>query len=252
MVPVHSYRIWFTPRTGSTLLCKGLESTAIAGQPGEHFNTDSLIKHYKTDQYHDFKNQLWQLGTSPNGVLGIKHSMFQKRYKAIFSELLKMRNIENSLELNHDNIWSDLFPNCQHIFLTRRNKIRQAVSWWKAIKDEVWHLNSTDNQKETDAFYEEHYNFDALLHLLKEANLRECAIQDYFEKYQIQALTLVYEDFIQNFEESILSILRYLNLDTKESTVGEMFYKKTATDRSEKWVQRFRKDLQAQMEHPTW
>ena len=35
MKPEISYTIWFTQRTGSTLLCKALESTGIAGQPEE-------------------------------------------------------------------------------------------------------------------------------------------------------------------------------------------------------------------------
>ena len=143
-----------------------------------------------------------------------------------------MRNIKNSDDLNHDNIWSDIFPNCQHIFLTRRNKIRQAVSWWKAINNNIWHLKSNDISKETDSFYEKHYDFDALSHLFKEANLRECAIQAYFEKYQIKPLTLVYEDYIQNFEESIYTVINYLGLNENEIKVDKMFYKKTATDLS--------------------
>ncbi len=37
MRPVKSYAIWFSQRTGSTLLCKTLESTGIAGKPEEFF-----------------------------------------------------------------------------------------------------------------------------------------------------------------------------------------------------------------------
>ena len=33
--PQLSYTIWFSQRTGSTLLCKGLKSTGIAGNPSE-------------------------------------------------------------------------------------------------------------------------------------------------------------------------------------------------------------------------
>ena len=38
MKPEKSYRIWFSNRNGSTLLCQGLEQTGIAGKPGEYFN----------------------------------------------------------------------------------------------------------------------------------------------------------------------------------------------------------------------
>lgn len=35
MKPNLSYIIWFSQRTGSTLLCQALESTGIAGRPAE-------------------------------------------------------------------------------------------------------------------------------------------------------------------------------------------------------------------------
>jgi len=35
MKPELSYTIWFSQRTGSTLLCKALASTRIAGNPNE-------------------------------------------------------------------------------------------------------------------------------------------------------------------------------------------------------------------------
>ena len=38
MKPRLPYTIWFSQRTGSTLLCKALESTGIAGKPNEWFN----------------------------------------------------------------------------------------------------------------------------------------------------------------------------------------------------------------------
>lgn len=37
MEPKLSYTIWFTQRTGSTLLCQALEGTGIAGVPNEWF-----------------------------------------------------------------------------------------------------------------------------------------------------------------------------------------------------------------------
>ena len=39
MKPRLSYTIWFSQRTGSTVLCKALESTGIAGKPNEWLYT---------------------------------------------------------------------------------------------------------------------------------------------------------------------------------------------------------------------
>ena len=35
--PTRSYLVCATPRSGSTLLCEGLESTGVAGRPREYF-----------------------------------------------------------------------------------------------------------------------------------------------------------------------------------------------------------------------
>lgn len=255
MTPTTSYRIWFTPRTGSTLLCKGLESTGIAGQPGEFLNLingETLREKYNVSNYEELKSTIWNLGTSPNGVFGLKHSRFTSRTRILFEELLQLRGLNKVTDINEEEVWSHLFPNSQHIFLTRRNKIRQAVSWWKAINDNVWHLQTGKKQESEASFYEKKYDFNALNHLFKEAMLRECTIQAYFSKHQISPLTLVYEDFVQDFEATIKSIINYLNIDYDQVNIGEKYYNKTANDYSEEWVQRFRKELQEKMGHEIW
>ncbi|MCB0566475.1 MAG: hypothetical protein KDD01_19065 [Phaeodactylibacter sp.] len=83
MTPHRSYIIWLVPRSGSTLLCKGLESTGIAGIPGEYFTLptgQSLLGHHQVEDYESLKRKLWRLGTTPDGVFGIKYPMHTSRY----------------------------------------------------------------------------------------------------------------------------------------------------------------------------
>ena len=102
------------------------------------------------------------------------------------------------------------------------------------------------------AFYEKNYDFNALMHLFKEATLKECATQAYFETYNIQPLTIVYEDMIKDFQETIKRILAYLEIDSAGVNLPEMYLQKTATQYSEQWVQNFRKDMQAKMDMQVW
>lgn len=255
MKPEKSYRIWFTQRNGSTLLCKGLEQTGIAGKPGEYFNlmeAKTLCEKYNVTQYEALKIKIWELGTSNNGVFGIKHSWFTSRSGKIMDEFKTLKNIPLKAKMNEEELLQDLFPNCKHIFLTRRNKVRQAVSWWKAINDQVWHIEKDDQHRNEASFYEKHYDFDALNHLFKEANLRECAIQEYFATNNITPLTFVYEDFIKNFEDTLKIIIDYLEIPHTRINYKEMYYGKTANEQSEKWVQRFRMDLQEKMSEQIW
>lgn len=249
-----SYRIWFSQRNGSTLLCKGLEQTGIAGQPGEFFNISddsSFAEHYGISSWEDLREHLWQLGASANGVFGIKHSWMTNRYRKLLAEIHQLKGLPAD-SLNSQELLADLFPNCRHIYLTRRNKIRQAVSWWKAIQDQNWHLAPGQSQQDEQAFYDKHYDFDALHHLFRGATLRECAIQAYFSAYNIQPLTLVYEDFIQDFPGTIQQVIDCLEIDYDELTLPTPFYQRTATAGSEQWVQRFRRELQELLGEEVW
>lgn len=248
-----SYRIWFSPRNGSTLLCKGLEQTGIAGKPLELFNLvgeETLRSKYQINSYESLKEELWKLGSTSNGIFGIKHSLFSACRKKVSNEIKDLRgNLEND---QGDNFWDDLFPQCKHIFMTRRNKIRQAVSWWKAIKDSVWHLEASEAQTSEKVFFAENYDFDAIHHLFREASLRECAIQAYFSANNIIPLTIVYEDYIKRYDNTIKEILDYLEVDQSALNIQPKYYKKIANEGSEIWVQRFRKELQEKMGVEAW
>lgn len=250
MTPHLSYRIWHTQRSGSTLLCEAIKSTGIAGQPGEHFNIDlktTLLEHYEAVDYEGLKRHLWQIGSTSNGVFGVKNSMHHTIYSKLFKEVLGLRAI-TAPHPNHETIWSDIFPNCKHLYMTRRNKVRLAVSWWKAIQDEVWHLQKGEKRTQKADFYGDKYNFDALSHLFKEANLREAALQEYFDRHNIAAFTIIYEDFIKDYEGTVLSVLECLGLETAGVKVAPKALEKTADAHSEEWVLRFRDDLQKGME----
>lgn len=130
--PHFSYAIWFSQRTGSTLLSKALESTGIAGNLGEWLtlNDDesNLLDKYGLNSYKELQKKLWQIGTTPNGVFGLKVSIYEPFFENIL-DTLKQFPTNNIEETNRVKIWQNAFPNCKHIFLTRRNKVRLAVSW---------------------------------------------------------------------------------------------------------------------------
>jgi LPS sulfotransferase NodH len=91
MQPHQSFRIWFTQRSGSTLLCQGLTDTGWRANPESFFNLpvgETLQDKYGVHSYPDFREKLWELGTSPNGVFGIKHSIHHTYYRYLLGQLL--------------------------------------------------------------------------------------------------------------------------------------------------------------------
>ncbi len=251
--PSKSYIIWFSQRTGSTLLCKALEATNVAGKPGEWLlaaDMPDLLERHGVDTPEALRQKLWSLASTPNGVCGLKFSLYEPYHTQLLDLFRQLPDASGVGPIASD-VWSNVLPNCRHIFLTRRNKVRLAVSWWKAICSQEWHREAdgpTLDQDERNA-----YNYAAIDHLLCEATLREAAIQELFSEGDIVPLTIVYEDFIADFEGTIRRALDFLDVTTPENiTIEPPYYTKLADDVSEEWVQRFRHERQQGWTNIAW
>jgi len=242
MEPQSSYTLWFSQRTGSSLLCRALESTGIAGTPREYFNCkpDLLVDFHQTN-YADLQAYLWKLGTTTNGVFAINHSFYEPHFSQLIETLRKFPACPPE-ETRRTKVWEHIFPNHRHIFMTRRNKVRLAVSWWRAIQSGEWHLSTGDSRKPVDL--SNAYSYDAINHLYNECSMREAGIQEFFAEGNISPLNIFYEDFVQEYEQTVRAFLDYLELDSRSATIAPPALTKTADAVSEEWVQRFREERQ--------
>ena len=245
--PKLSYTIWFTQRTGSTLLCKALEATGIAGMPGEWLY--AWVHEQGVNDPAELQRRLWKSASTANGILGLKHSFHEPHFTALIEWLRQFPGCPPH-ELNRVHIWEHAFPHHRHIFMTRRNKVRLAVSWWKAIQTQEWHRQSGSAANAFDLT--EAYSFEAIHHLYVECSMREAGIQEFFAEGNIVPLTIVYEDFIQEYENIVRRVLEYLGLDTTPVKIFPPFLLPTADDLSEEWVQRFRHDIQKGWKNRGW
>lgn len=247
MQPKLSYTIWFTQRTGSTLLCKALEETQIAGLPHEWLYTwldDQRVNHPA-----ELQMRLWESGSTSNGVFGLKHSFYEPHFSHLIETFRQFPGCP-AKENNRVKIWEHALPSHKHIFMTRRNKVRLAVSWWKAIKTQEWHLRSGESPKSVDLTHA--YSFDAIDHLFRECSMREAGIQEFFSEGNIVPLTIVYEDFIHEYEMTVRKILKFLELETTNIQVTPPSLARTSDGVSEEWAQRFREELQEGWQNRGW
>ena len=147
-------------------------------------------------------------------------------------------------------ILSALFPDLKCIWLTRRNKLRQAVSWWKAVQSNVWVQPTTEAPRPTPPLT---YHFAAIDQLVNESVMREAAWAEYFAAWQITPLTIVYEDLIDDYAGTVAHILRYLEvsdpyiLDETAITLARQ-----ADSLSEAWVQQYREEKQQPWPNRAW
>jgi len=210
--------------------------------PREWFNCPpDLFSTYRKTHHAELQEYLWKLGSTDNGIFAINHSYYEPH----FSQLIEtLRNFPACppTATKRTEVWEQVFPNHKHIFMTRRNKIRLAVSWWKAIQSEEWHLPTGEQRKASDL--SNAYSFDAINHLYNECSMREAGIQEFFTEGNITPLNIFYEDFIQNYEGTVRTILDYLEVDSPSVTIAPPELTKLADDISEEWAQRFREERQ--------
>lgn len=240
MRPKQSYTIWFSQRTGSTLLNYALSSTGVAGKPNEwlHGRDPNTIRKEDIEL-------MWKEGTTPNGVFGLKTS-FDSEWFRSFRDLYGVP--ETAARAS---VWSEAFPNCsKHIYMTRRNKVRLAVSWWRAIVSGEWHRQH--GEKPQEHHIADQYRFDAIHHLFTECSLREAAIGDFFTEEGIVPLTIVYEDFILNYEGTVKNVLEFLDIPTDNVRICPPALDRLADDVAEQWVQRFRQECQKDYKRAAW
>jgi trehalose 2-sulfotransferase len=248
--PEQSYVLWFTQRVGSTLLAQALEDTGIVGRPREWLTAstvDEVMKKHGATTARELRDQLWREGTTSNGVLGIKYGMVPK----LHGDLIElMASLEPEGTRRSQDAWNAFFPNCSHCLLTRRDKVRLAVSWWRAIKSREWHRPNRSAMTSLDvveaspatALIEE-YDFAAIQHLLGECVERENAIYRQLDAWAIEPLTIVYEDFIATYETTVRAVLEFLRVPHAwEVTIPQPAFAALADEISDAWYVRFLAD----------
>ncbi len=252
MTPQLSYTIWFSQRTGSTLLTTALAATGVAGQPEEWLETpegEGLLAHYGAATPEALRQTLWARGTTSNGVFGAKVSFYEPHMTRVLALWRQLPNVP--ADATRSEVWARVFPNGRHIYMTRRNKVRQAISWWRAIRSETWHAPVGEGETAAGRVGDKDYDFAALRQLLDEAMLREAGIEAFFAEGGIVPLTLVYEDFARDYVGTLRRVLDYLGVALPAKMPAPAF-RKIADEVAETWVQRFRDTLQEGWIHRGW
>ncbi|MBN2499349.1 MAG: hypothetical protein JXB38_01200 [Anaerolineales bacterium] len=265
--PRQSYFICTTPRTGSDMLCEVLTRTGVAGKPGEFFYPDRFPHFYEyfgVNTLETLIERVFVERTTPNGVFGAK--MMTGGHLLPFIEQCRQLPAYQGRPLAGHEIMADLFPNLQYIFLTRRNKVRQAISHWKAIESDVWHRTNQDltaseaDKSQSDLLREEQssfpapqFYFESIDHLVQDILLREVVWQEYFDQAGVAPLTVVYEDFVRAPEDTLCLMLDYLSIPIAEDWyLDDIANVKLADATTEEWLQTYRQLKQFGWDKKIW
>ncbi|MEZ4888535.1 MAG: Stf0 family sulfotransferase [Chitinophagales bacterium] len=187
---------------------------------------------------------LENIRTSPFGGenWGIKILSNDNNYDGGFNFLIRhLKNTaHNANKKSTLQLLQEVCVDIKFIWLIRRNKVRQGLSYWKADHTKKWH------QYQKEAPKEKVKNF---LPTKKELNkyviqlaLDDAHWEEFFTKNQIIPLTIVYEDFILNPDQTIKDVLNYLGIKPTKNTYFNSFSEfKMACDDSNDFINNYYK-----------
>jgi LPS sulfotransferase NodH len=272
MAPDRSYLVCATPRSGSTLLCHLLDQTGVAGHPEEYFEAlrhsgaprrpheyfdadrhaniiERLAFRELPDGIERTANPLWapesydrylawalDAGTTPNGVFGAK---LMWGYLGDFATLL--RGIDGNAGRTVPELLAASFPNLRYVQITRRDKVRQAVSLWKAVQTQAWRARDDDAPS-----VEPTFSFRAINYLVRLLTAHDASWDAYFLGLGITPLKITYEELAEAPEDVVRGVIDHLGIEVPARLgLQAPALKVQADTRSEEWVRRVHEHLAA-------
>ena len=200
----NSYLICSHPRSGSHLLASLLASINI-GNPDEFWANElySYDPPPKT-QYENCKNIL-DKGTSNKVWGGWVHWHHLPR----LVNILNMLNIDKDKDKYFVEALESIFPKLKYIYLTRRNKIRQAISWAKLNVLRKWEIREKQNKE---PLFE--IDNSEIYRLFNTISSYESYFETFFYIHDISVCRVYYEEFLSEESQqlAIQRILKFLGI----------------------------------------
>ena len=274
-----SYLVCATPRSGSTLICQALKATGVAGRPEEYFEAlrhsgrprrpeeyfegvddRSILGHlgergvgdepaqrsplWSRTAYDRYLEWALESGTTPNGVFGAK---LMWGYFGDFVSLL--RNVPEYADLPLAELLDAVFPDLTFVRVVRANKVRQAVSLWKAVQTATWRQDGEpagdgDADPPYRSYLQEHrpqlrFHYGAIEHLLNRILIEEAHWDAFFEHARIRPVLVLYENFEAEYEVATRSVLDRLEIEVPADLRIEPRMRKQSDGINDDWTRRY-------------
>lgn len=203
--PQQRYCIASTPRSGSTLISRMLLTTHLAGNPEEYLNPLLMHAWYRINnkpiKFTEYIKIIESKRTTENGIFGIKIHWrhLEKLVKKVDSK--KINSFINDFD--------------KFIFIRRRDKIAQAISYYIANTTGVFHSDQENWLKQFD-IPDPPFNGSQILKHLSDILREEASWESYFKNSNKNVYEIYYEDLINCYQIKTKEILNFLEIYTEE------------------------------------
>jgi LPS sulfotransferase NodH len=243
------YVVAGAPRTGSTLLVEALASTRRAGRPDEFFdihpeNEANWAKRYKVPPGANYIDHMEAATRTPNGVFGFKLHWHQM--PAIERRLLEAPpGAKPVVRRPILEMLRERFPGILFIWLVRRNKVAQAISYYRADLENIWRYWNDNRRTVTPSGKKGVYNRTEIERFLRLVNNMDAGWLGFFKENKVPAQVIFYEDLVQSYEQNVHRALNFLGVPVDGLALSSPPLRRQANSESEDWEQRFRTEMGA-------
>jgi LPS sulfotransferase NodH len=242
--PTRAYIIAASPRTGSSLLAEALTATGRAGNPDEFFDVLPKNEQHWMDRYNippgpHYLDHLIRASRTPNGLFGFKLHWHQ--IPALHKRLAESSPAAVEQEgRTVPDLLRRRFPDSRFLWLSRRNKVAQAISYYRAAESKVWRTwndaRSSDERPAKQPVYD-HARIERYLAIV---HRQDEGWRRFFVEQEIPALVLIYEDFIRAYDQTVRNVLSFLDIPSDGLIPQQPALQRLADAESEAWERRFR------------
>ena len=242
-----AYVICSTPRSGSTLLCKLLSATGVAGRPESYFHLPSVLSwterlNLPLDQLENEEDLVRTalkairiLGAGGTGIFGLRlmrmsFDFFMQQLDVLYPGLSSDRAR-----------FEAVFGQTLFIHLSRGDKLAQAISRTKAEQTGLWHMAADGSELERLAPPQPpRYDAEQISHHIAELTTHDAAWTQWFEEEKIDPVLIEYEALSAHPSDAVAEILDSLGLDRAlaKSLVPEVA--KLADKTNQTWAERYK------------
>lgn len=240
-MPSFSYVVCSTPRSGSTLLCEALCSAGGFGVPAEYWEPDSMFSlavRWGCRTFPEYVAKLYELRTGDNGVFGSK---IHWGHLLLLQERVLGKDRISDVELEAAKVMLEsFFPGLRYVYITRRNKLRQAVSHFVALQTRRWWDHG--DGAELGPRSEPAYSYDAITDVLTRDVKADQSWRGFFVANGIEPITVEYEELAEDYESSVRGTIDKLGFDGSAANVAPPQLRKQSSSLKNDYVERYLRD----------
>ena len=237
MVTACPYLICSVQRSGSWLLCHALQDTGALGVPAEYFHRGDeqfWRGRWGATTEEAFLQALCERPVTANGAWGSK--MMWNYFADALARLRAWPHLSLPSDAADPDVMAAAFPGVRYVWLRRDDKLRQAISLWRAAATGQYAL--TDGQK---AAPPPPFDQDAIGRLMQWVEEGEAGWRRWFADHSIAPLEIVYEDMTRRLTTVVRDIAAFLGVPLPQG-LGPIHPRmlRQADDHTERLVERFR------------